>query len=468
MTPDQYVTVRYAGASGDFNPIHIDEEFARRSGCPGGSSTACGRWRRSPAPIPRPPAARSKLKRLSVQFRGMGELGEEIVVHGTVARGGRRRRDRRLRGGAVRQADHPQRRGGAHRSGSPAEHASYNQGRADRPPGARAAQGRRGVPRRRRARGLEGARRASVEWGPSTIRHELANLEELGLLAHPHTSAGRIPTEAGYRYFVDRLLPDEVGTSAAVAVARPPRARRGDAGDHGDALAGHQPAGDRHRAPDRDLDDPPRRGAGAPAAGADGGRDHLDGWRHQAPVHVRAAGRPRARGLGRELPQRAARRARPRRADAPPAAARSVAVEQRGGVPRGARARVHRARGRGPRTPSTSRAPRACSSGDALRRRLRAASADGHAGAARDAARRCCDRRSSERDVLVRIGAENDAPALRSLALVAASYGLPQRQPGRRVGDRAAADGLRPRDPFGPARRRHSSRRFIADVYDER
>ena len=46
-----------------------------------------------------------------------------------------------------------------------------------------------------------------VEWGPSTIRNELASLEELGLLAHPHTSAGRIPTEAGYRYFVDRLLP---------------------------------------------------------------------------------------------------------------------------------------------------------------------------------------------------------------------------------------------------------------------
>jgi heat-inducible transcriptional repressor len=48
---------------------------------------------------------------------------------------------------------------------------------------------------------------AEIEWGPSTIRHELANLEELGLLAHPHTSAGRVPTEAGYRYFVDRLLP---------------------------------------------------------------------------------------------------------------------------------------------------------------------------------------------------------------------------------------------------------------------
>jgi heat-inducible transcriptional repressor len=50
---------------------------------------------------------------------------------------------------------------------------------------------------------------AAVQWGPSTIRHELASLEELGLLAHPHTSAGRIPTEAGYRYFVDRLLPTE-------------------------------------------------------------------------------------------------------------------------------------------------------------------------------------------------------------------------------------------------------------------
>ncbi|HWD85795.1 MAG TPA: heat-inducible transcriptional repressor HrcA [Solirubrobacteraceae bacterium] len=47
---------------------------------------------------------------------------------------------------------------------------------------------------------------AGFEWGPSTIRHELACLEELGLLAHPHTSAGRVPTEAGYRYFVDRLL----------------------------------------------------------------------------------------------------------------------------------------------------------------------------------------------------------------------------------------------------------------------
>jgi heat-inducible transcriptional repressor len=46
-----------------------------------------------------------------------------------------------------------------------------------------------------------------VTAGPSTIRNELSVLEERGLLAHPHTSAGRVPTDAGYRYYVDRLLP---------------------------------------------------------------------------------------------------------------------------------------------------------------------------------------------------------------------------------------------------------------------
>ena len=47
-----------------------------------------------------------------------------------------------------------------------------------------------------------------LDCGPSTVRNELALLEEHGLLAHPHTSAGRVPTDAGYRYFVDRLLPE--------------------------------------------------------------------------------------------------------------------------------------------------------------------------------------------------------------------------------------------------------------------
>jgi heat-inducible transcriptional repressor len=60
---------------------------------------------------------------------------------------------------------------------------------------------------------------AAFEWGPSTIRHELANLEEMGLLAHPHTSAGRVPTEAGYRYFVDKLLPSQPQTGPSLSLS---------------------------------------------------------------------------------------------------------------------------------------------------------------------------------------------------------------------------------------------------------
>jgi heat-inducible transcriptional repressor len=47
---------------------------------------------------------------------------------------------------------------------------------------------------------------AELDCGPSTIRNELALLEEHGLLAHPHVSAGRVPTDAGQRYVVDRML----------------------------------------------------------------------------------------------------------------------------------------------------------------------------------------------------------------------------------------------------------------------
>src|SRR6476619_7062971 len=48
--------------------------------------------------------------------------------------------------------------------------------------------------------------KAGVTAGPSTIRAELAELESLGLLTHPHTSAGRVPTERGYRHYADELL----------------------------------------------------------------------------------------------------------------------------------------------------------------------------------------------------------------------------------------------------------------------
>jgi heat-inducible transcriptional repressor len=55
------------------------------------------------------------------------------------------------------------------------------------------------------------ADREDVEWSPSTVRAELAELEKHGLLTHPHTSAGRVPTDAGYRVYADSLL--EAGDS---------------------------------------------------------------------------------------------------------------------------------------------------------------------------------------------------------------------------------------------------------------
>ncbi len=84
VTPDPFVTVRYAGASGDFNPIHLDEEFARNVGLPG--RILHGLWTMAQVARAHTEAAGGpdKLRSLSVQFRGMGRLGEEIVVRGTV------------------------------------------------------------------------------------------------------------------------------------------------------------------------------------------------------------------------------------------------------------------------------------------------------------------------------------------------------------------------------------------------
>jgi acyl dehydratase len=85
VTPDKYLPHRYAGASGDFNPIHIDPEFAKAVGLP--SNILHGLY--SMGLVARASAALAggdprALKRLTVQFRGMGMPEQEIVVSGTV------------------------------------------------------------------------------------------------------------------------------------------------------------------------------------------------------------------------------------------------------------------------------------------------------------------------------------------------------------------------------------------------
>src|ERR1700710_2747607 len=84
VTPDKYLTVRYAGASGDFNPIHIDEDFAKQVGLPG--RILHGLYTMAQVARAQTEAAGGpeKLKRLAVQFRGMGVPEEEITVSGTV------------------------------------------------------------------------------------------------------------------------------------------------------------------------------------------------------------------------------------------------------------------------------------------------------------------------------------------------------------------------------------------------
>ena len=84
VTPDKYLTARYAGASGDFNPIHIDEDFARAVGLPG--RILHGLWSMAQVARAQTDAAGGPehLKRLSVQFRGMGVPEQEVIVSGTV------------------------------------------------------------------------------------------------------------------------------------------------------------------------------------------------------------------------------------------------------------------------------------------------------------------------------------------------------------------------------------------------
>src|ERR1700741_4265951 len=65
------------------------------------------------------------------------------------------------------------------------------------------------------------ARRHIRGLSPATIRNAMADLEELGYLVQPHTSAGRVPPDAAYRFYVDHLQRVPWGSGKAPAVATP-------------------------------------------------------------------------------------------------------------------------------------------------------------------------------------------------------------------------------------------------------
>ena len=201
VTPDKYLPHRYAGASGDFNPIHIDREFAQQVGLP--SNILHGLYSMAQVARACTQAAGGdprSLRRLSVQFRGMGLPEQEIVVTGSA-------NDQGIVELEAAQGDskiikNAGSRAGAAPSGTKLDGVEINSRQRfilrrlvqahvelDQPVGSKWI-----------------AEQIDVPWGPSTVRAELARLEEVGLLEHPHTSAGRVPTDRGYRFYVDELL----------------------------------------------------------------------------------------------------------------------------------------------------------------------------------------------------------------------------------------------------------------------
>jgi acyl dehydratase len=89
VTPDRYLPFRYAGASGDFNPIHLDPEFARSVGLPRTilhGLYCAGLIAR--ATVDAAGGDPRRLKRLSLQFRAMAFVEQEIVIGGCVAEPG--------------------------------------------------------------------------------------------------------------------------------------------------------------------------------------------------------------------------------------------------------------------------------------------------------------------------------------------------------------------------------------------
>src|SRR3954449_11676749 len=131
----------------------------------------------------------------------------------------------------------------------------------------------------------------AVNVSSATVRNELATLEQEGYLHQPHTSAGRVPTEKGYRYFVDSLSgPGTLGASGAggALVLRdgPRRARADAAPDEPAALRPHRPHRGRGWATPRSGDRSLRAAGGARRQRGTGRRGAVERLHREA--HARA------------------------------------------------------------------------------------------------------------------------------------------------------------------------------------
>ena len=135
----------------------------------------------------------------------------------------------------------------------------------------------------------------------ATVRNDMAVLEAEGYITQPHTSSGRVPTEKGYREFVDRLddvKPLSIGRAArdpdVPGVRRRPRRR---AAPRGAAAGAADPAGRDRAVPDAvDVVGASSRGGGADARAAAAGGDHR--LRPRRPAHRRTRRRHRRRPAG--------------------------------------------------------------------------------------------------------------------------------------------------------------------------